>query len=224
MIELDEDKKEAREVWAWDTGDKAWIYGGVDVLPSGNLQGSTYPSVVQPSNPDRQYSFNIWELTPRYEMAMRVGILGYNPNSPKDLTSDFLHSVEPTEEPPIGWVSYNVERAYDVPQVSKPCSMNMNGEIIIALKAFNTVKTQGDTPGVMYLLRADTQEVVSTTQFQFQRSFLPRNVGGRVPQGLENTPMLAVVGNSWGDTKVVQVGSPSSIPECTADQNRVFSE
>jgi len=217
VLKIDSEAKTVSEVFAFDTGDKSRIYGGADVLPSGNVLGNSYPMVVEPAVEDRQYHVNVWEVTPAGELAARFGFKGRNPASPEDAASAFFHSVAPDEEPPIGWMVYNVERLYPAPTLARPCAFEYNGERFLQLLPFNTVRTQGKAPGTVYLVHGETQALLTKQPFAFHGSWLPQPVSVAVPaEADDGVPLTLVLTNQWGDNRVVELGTFAGLDQCAA--------
>jgi hypothetical protein len=204
----------AYEVFAWDTGDKAYIYGTTVMLPTGNLLGNSYPDVVHPSVEDRQYQVNLWEVRPDGEIAMRVGIKGNNPFDPEgDAQASHYHSTGPNEEPPTGWTIYNVERFYSKPVVLDPCLETVDGAPAIRLVVFNTVRTESDMAGGVYLYDPNTLEMVDEKTFTYHRTWLPRTVTVQIPDALSGTVVTMAVVNEWEDANVMSLDH-STLPQC----------
>uniref|UniRef100_A0A7S2Y0Y9 Uncharacterized protein n=1 Tax=Fibrocapsa japonica TaxID=94617 RepID=A0A7S2Y0Y9_9STRA len=224
VVELDMDQKIAKEVWAFDTGDQSKIYGGADVVPSGNVLGNSWPTYVDPTDWDHQYHVNLWEVAPDGQIAWRVSFRGFNPFNPSDYSSTYIHTSVPEEEAPVGWVSYNLERIYDAPVFSQPCLMTYQGYQYIQFYAFNSIRTQADMPGVAYLSNAATKDIIGTQEFFFQKSYIPRVVFMNVPDNVPSAVDIVVV-NSWSQTRVSHVGAVSSLPQCSSlPNNRLFFE
>jgi len=220
IIHYDQEAGVAREIFAHDTGDKARIYGSSDLLPTGNVIGNSYPYVVHPNVPDRQYHVNVWEITPEGETAWRLGVKGHNPWNPEDKISAYPHSIDPEEEPPVGWLVYNAERFYEKPTISRPC---MEGASV-RLNPYNTIKTSEDMAGIAYIYDAQQQEVLAKADFMFHKSWLPRNVDIPVPAGVApDTDLQVVVVNNWKDSNVFSIGSTSQLPQCSeVSSNRLI--
>jgi len=210
ILKVDQESKTAQEVFAFETGDQAVVYGGADVLPSGNVLGSSYPDFVYPEIPDRSYHQNIWEVTPGGEIAWRASFKGPNPKNVNDQTSPFSHRISACDEPPIGWVIFNVERFYEQPLISTPCRQEGN----ILFKPYNTIRTQSDQAGVASLLDPSSSEVVSEVQFSFQKSWLQQNVEISVPKEQHDKELSLKIVNEWKDTATISIGSFNDMPIC----------
>lgn len=211
ILEIDEDNWWAKEVFAFDTGDQAMIYGGADVLPSGNVLGSSYPDNVYPSIPDQSFQQNIWEVTAEGEIAWRVGFKGPNPWDPADLTSPFSHRIDVCDEPPVGWVIYNVERFYESPPVTQPC----REANFIKFRAFNTIRTQADEGGIVFLFDQTTSETVSKQVIAFQKSWIQPVTTIEIPEAHQQNDLMLVVVNSWKDSTRVELGSLADLNMCS---------
>jgi hypothetical protein len=216
LIYYDENENLAREIFAHDTGDKARIYGASELLPTGNILGNSYPYVVHPSVADRQYHVNLWEVTPEGDLAWRVGVKGLNPWNPSDLTSPYPHSIDPEEEPPVGWMVYNAERFYDKPVIAQPCSVGSS----VRVRPFNTVKTSEDMPGIAYVYAEEEGLLLAKVEFAFHKSWVPRNLDIPLPEGYENTDLSIVVVNNWKDSNVFKIGQFGSLETCSSLQDR----
>lgn len=207
ILELDEYNNVAREKWVYETGDQATIYGSADLLPSGNVLGNSYHQVVDPSDPDRKYHVNIWEVTPDKEIAWRVGFLGRNPWNPEDTTSTYSKSVVDGEQP-VGWLIYNAERFYESPVVHEPCTVR-GVQQILRLTVFNSVTTQEDMPGIARIYGEESKELLYSKTFMFQKSWLPRTISiPTVDAGVRlQEPWVLIVENSFGEKTALHLGS-----------------
>jgi len=224
VLEIDEEAKTAREIFAFKTGDQAMIYGGADVLPSGNVVGSSYPDFVYPALADQSYQQNLWEVTPEGEVAWRVGVRGPNPWNPEDVEAPYSHRIDICEEAPVGWVVFNVERFYERPPVSRPCATAGGA---VRFLAFNTLRTQGDGQGVAFLYDAVAKATAATQVFTFQKSWLPRAVELQVPEGpARDAPLSLVVVNAWKESATHSIGAFSDLPRCeeVPRGNRIIAE
>eukprot|EP00639_Heterosigma_akashiwo_P000421 CAMPEP_0194573568 /NCGR_PEP_ID=MMETSP0292-20121207/9735_1 /TAXON_ID=39354 /ORGANISM="Heterosigma akashiwo, Strain CCMP2393" /LENGTH=974 /DNA_ID=CAMNT_0039424851 /DNA_START=89 /DNA_END=3013 /DNA_ORIENTATION=- len=221
ILEIDEEAKTAQEVFAFKTGDQAMIYGGADVLPSGNVVGSSYPDFVYPGLEDQSYQQNLWEVTPEGEVAWRVGVRGPNPWNPEDLEAPYSHRIDICEEAPVGWVVFNVERFYEQPSVAQPCATD---EGAVRFLAFNTIRTQDDGQGVAFLYDMEAKATVANQVFSFQKSWLPRAVEMAVPEDARDAPLSLVVVNAWKDSAKHSIGAFSDLPQCSeTHQNRIIN-
>jgi hypothetical protein len=214
VLKVNEQSKFAQEVFAFDTGDKSRIYGGADILPSGNVLGNSYPMVVEPAIEDRQYHANIWEVNPSGEIVSRIAFKGFNPSEPSDVTTPYFHSVAPTEEPPIGWMIYNVERFYSAPTFPKPCVFQVEGQSYMQVLPFNSIRSQGNAPGMLYLVDTELSSVASKQPFEFHGSWLPKPVSIAVPETLADKEVTLIVSNQWGDNRVVNLGKITTVTQC----------
>jgi len=212
ILKVDQEARTAEEIFSFDTGDQAVVYGGADVLPSGNVIGCSYPDFVFPEIPDLSYHQNIWEVTQDGDIAWRASFKGPNPKNVFDTTSPFSHRISACDEPPIGWVIYNVERFYEKPLISKPCKMGGS----IFFKAYNTIRTQNDRPGFIYLIdHTESWEVISKTSFSFQKSWLQEAIEVEVPADIQNQRELTLkVVNEWEDVSLVSVGLFNALASC----------
>mmetsp|Transcript_17263 Transcript_17263/g.26933 ORF Transcript_17263/g.26933 Transcript_17263/m.26933 type:complete len:908 (-) Transcript_17263:209-2932(-) len=212
----------ATEQYRFDTGDRAKIYGSASVLPSGNVLGNSYPDVVAPASADGQYHANLWEVTPEGELAWRVGFKGKNPFDAGDAAGrPHAHAVAPGEEPPVGWVVFNVERFYEQPSVAQPCATD---EGAVRFLAFNTIRTQDDGQGVAFLYDMEAKATVANQVFSFQKSWLPRAVEMAVPEDARDAPLSLVVVNAWKDSAKHSIGAFSDLPQCSeTHQNRIIN-
>ncbi|CAM9951430.1 unnamed protein product [Heterosigma akashiwo] len=221
ILEIDEEAKTAQEVFAFKTGDQAMIYGGADVLPSGNVVGSSYPDFVYPGLEDQSYQQNLWEVTPEGEVAWRVGVRGPNPWNPEDVEAPYSHRIDICEEAPVGWVVFNVERFYEQPSVAQPCATD---EGAVRFLAFNTIRTQDDGQGVAFLYDMEAKATVANQVFSFQKSWLPRAVEMAVPEDARDAPLSLVVVNAWKDSAKHSIGAFSDLPQCSeTHQNRIIN-
>uniref|UniRef100_A0A7S2UUK3 Uncharacterized protein n=1 Tax=Fibrocapsa japonica TaxID=94617 RepID=A0A7S2UUK3_9STRA len=220
LVVIDVKDDPAKVVFYFDTGDQSKIYGGADVVPSGNVLGNSWDAHVDPTDWDRQYHVNLWEVAPNNDVAWRMSFRGLNPWDPTDFESTHLHTSEETEEAPVGWIVYNTERIYYAPVLSTPCKDSKG----IKFMAFNSIRTQRDMPGSAYLARAGTDgdEILSKVEIQLQKAYIPREVV--VPlDGVEGEVDL-IVANSWDQTKLTSLGDVSQIASCAdmPDNGRIF--
>jgi len=211
LVYFDEKENLAREIFAHDTGDKARIYGASELLPTGNIMGNSYPWVVHPAVPDRQYHVNVWEVTSDGDIAWRVGVKGLNPWSPDDVTSPYPHSIDPEEEPPVGWMVYNAERFYEKPVIAQPCATGSS----VRIRPFNTIKTSEDMPGIAYVYAADDNLLLAKADFKFHKSWIPRNVDIPLPVEQADKELSIVVVNNWKDSNVFKIGKFESLEQCS---------
>lgn len=227
LLEHDQSNKVVKEIFSFDTGDYAHLFGSADVVPSGNILGSSYPQYVEPMNEDRQYQANIFEVTPKGSIAWRVGVKGLNPWDPDDSLSTFSHSSfdqdHGVSEKINGWVISTVERLYEAPVFSKPCLVAKEvgageedeDQLIIRLFPFNTIRTQGaELPGKVYFYDAASREVFGAGDFSFQRAWLARAVDVPLAPAAAGRLMTVGVENSWGDYRAAMVGPPEGLPWC----------
>jgi len=218
VLQVDERAREAREVFRHATGDRAHIYGSADVVPSGNVLGNSYPDVVAPASADGQYHANLWEVTPEGELAWRVGFKGRNPFDAGDAAGrPHAHAVAPGEEPPVGWVVFNVERLYEEPQLTRPCLVGGGGRgATLRLLPFNTVRTMDAAPGRATLREAGRGgRLLDEVEFQFARAWLET---GGVELWVEDPaqPLALELANDWGDVRVVDLGKAEDLPLCSS--------
>mmetsp|Transcript_27802 Transcript_27802/g.36441 ORF Transcript_27802/g.36441 Transcript_27802/m.36441 type:complete len:811 (+) Transcript_27802:182-2614(+) len=211
VLHVDDISNTAYEVFSFDTGDKAHIYGSADVMPSGNVLGNSYHYLVDPMDVDRQYHANIWEVTPDGQLAMRIGFKGLNPFEPEDRESKHPHAVTLTDEPPVGWVIFDVERLYEEPQISEPCA----GAGYIQILPFNTIRTQEAIKGVVTLFDVENGGIVNSVDFTFHRSWLPEEL--RIPIGTSQMEkeLILQLSNEWGDTNTIPIGKATGMPACS---------
>jgi len=219
LMYIDQDTQTAYEVFSYPTGDRARSYGGTDILPSGNLLGSSYVDWVFPTNPDYQYHQNIWEVSPNKELVWRVAFKGLNIVNPTDTTNPYPHFFRVLNNPnadimPVGWNIYNAERMYPRPVISKPCQVATAEGIAILFMPFNTIRSQEDYPGAAYLSRTGTKDYLGQAQFMFHKSWLPRPMVLRVPAGEENSPLTITIVNHWKDFSQNDIGAPSQLSTC----------
>jgi len=212
VIHLNVPSLTAIEIFSWPTGDQALLYGGADILPSGNLLGNSYHKTIYPQNTDYMFHSNIWEVTLSHELAWRVSFKGFNPWDPSDNINTYPHSTTPSEDTPVGWMIYTVERFHSKPVVSQLCSPANSTIPTLRAMVFNTIRTQEDMPGVLYLYSESL--LVSKIEFNFQKSFFPVEIEVPVPQHHVNSYLVVVVVNSWEEAKHVQVGKLSELPAC----------
>mmetsp|Transcript_14486 Transcript_14486/g.21313 ORF Transcript_14486/g.21313 Transcript_14486/m.21313 type:complete len:633 (-) Transcript_14486:211-2109(-) len=215
ILGVDENRRIASEVFSYETGDQAVIYGSSDLLPSGNVAGNSYPVTVFPAVPDRQYHVNFQEVTPDGQLVWRVGIKGWNPWNPTDVQRPYSHQSNPSQEPPSGWLTYDVERFYAAPVLTKPCqTTRADGTHVIRTLPHNTVRTQEDMPGVAYLFDSIEKHLISKTFFDFQKSWVPRILEVEVPNEHLNSKLALLVMNSWQDSTPVEIGSLMNLQSC----------
>jgi len=143
-------------------------------------------------------------------------VIGLNPKAPDDTSSKFFHSVAPEEEPPIGWIVYNVERFYSAPTLTQPCTFQSGGVDYVQVLAFNSIRTQGDTPGMFYLVDSNDATVYAHQGFEYHGSWLPKPVSIAVPSStdLADKDVSLIISNQWGDNRVVRLGPLSSLNDC----------
>jgi hypothetical protein len=219
ILYVDQEKKISREVFHYPMGDLSRSYGGTDVLPSGNVLGSSYVEWVHPTDPDHQYHENIWEVSPDGEVVWRVGFRGLNIANPENTRDPYPRyyqdmSEKDWERHPIGWNIYNVERGYPKPIITKPCRLAVNGGWAMWFVPFNTIRTQEDLPGVVGLYNAYTGDKILESKIAFHKSFLPRPQVFQVPQEQWNYPLKVVVLNHWGEYSNNELGYLSEMPQC----------
>jgi len=225
VLERDPNARAAREVWSFDTGDQAHIYGGADVTPAGSVLGNSYPQFVDPSDTDRQYQQNFWEVTAAGQLAWRVGLRFLDPWAPEDSRQPFSHSLfnaqyGAIDEPPVGWQTYNVERFYaEGPVLARPClaGQGAGGGPVVRALPFNSVRTQGpELPGQLFAYEeGDTQTLYATQEFTFQKSWIARPIDLElVPEAWGANNLVLAVQNHWGEFRPLSVGHVSSLPEC----------
>jgi len=200
VLFVDQEKREAYEVFSWPTGDRARSYGGTDILPSGNLLGSSYVDWVFPAMEDYQYHQNIWEVDPKGEVVWRVGFKGHNIVKPEDMTNPYPHYFKAKQDPaeiaagkvldimPVGWNIYNVERIYRTPVVTKPCKYVAGDQDVLVFTPFNSIRTQMDTKGKALLTVEGSSEILAQEDFMFHKAWLPRPVALLVPQSAKGGP------------------------------------
>jgi len=235
LMYIDQDTQTAYEVFSYPTGDRARSYGGTDILPSGNLLGSSYVDWVFPTNPDYQYHQNIWEVTAKGDIAWRVGFKGLNIVNPSDTKNPYPHYFIAKQAPdappdlnidimPVGWNIYTVERAYPKPVVSQPCAYKMDDNVVLLFNPFNTVRTQEDKKGTAILTPTGKSDILAKKEFMFHKSWLPRPTAMLMPEDAKaESSLTLIVANSWNEFAVVELGDLSSVPDCpTADKYRAF--
>lgn len=217
VLHLDEEQYTAKEVFSFDTGDQSRIYGGADVLPSGNVLGNSYHKAVYPDSEEYKYHVNIWEVQPNGELAWRVGVRGLNPWNPEDVVSPHYHSLAPGEEAPVGWMIYNADRFYSKPVVTAPCvATNEAGAKVVRLLPHNTVRTQENMPGVAYLYNTQSKTLLSKTEFEFQKSWIPTVLEVELPSAAEGATLSMLVANSWQESTMVHLDA--EMPACETTQ------
>jgi len=228
VLFVDEENRVAREIYSHNVGDASSFYGGCDILPSGNVLGSSYPEWVYPDTLDMQYQQNIWEVNPNGRVAWRVAIKGLNPMAPSDVASPYpkyLNNMNGNNEHiPIGWNIMSVERFYNKPIFTQPCSLVVNDRNYVMVTPFNSVRTQEDTPGVIMLASIAADPVALVRQeFMFQKSWLPRPISMEVPSDRVDDPLYVTLMNHWGEATGVDIDPFSTLQECqNRDNNRVF--
>jgi hypothetical protein len=222
VLYFDEAKNTVWEVFAFDTGDKAKIYGAADILPSGNVLGNSYPWIVYPDVEDRKYHTNVWEVKPDGNLAMRIAVEGLNPWQPDDVTSAYPHSIDPDEEPPVGWLIYNAQRFYDKPSIAQPCKEETDGVKTLKVRPFNTIRTSDDMPGIIYLYDKSQNMLLSKAEFSFQKAWLPKTVAIPLPD-MDFKEITMVLVNSFKESNVLELGTYDDIDECgKVEDNRLF--
>jgi len=232
VLFVDEEKMEAREVFAYVIGDTAETYGSTEILPSGNILSNSYVNWVFPQNDDHQYHVNIWEIsTETKQPVWRLGFKGLNFAKPNDTTTPYPHLFkDPKNEDslvPIGWSIYNVDRVYPTVSLSGVClSDEGDGKSFVKFNPFNTIRTQADAPGTAHIL-LDGKEITKQT-FMFQKSWLPRTEqvefdSNLLPCHLLSEQGLALkVNNQWGNAIIIDLDTTT--PRCsTLDQHSIFS-
>lgn len=211
ILKVDQEAKTAEEIFSFDTGDQAVIYGGADILPSGNVLGSSYPDIVYPTIPDLSYQQNIWEVTRNGEVAWRASFKGPNPKNVDDFTSPFSHRISACDEPPIGWVLFNVERIFEKPLLSQPCQISDSFQF----KPYNTVRTQVDIAGSAQLIDEETNAEIKNVGFLFQKSWLQEAVEVEVPKEYHTKSLSLRITNDWGDASTTSIGLLQDLPLCS---------
>jgi len=228
VLKVDQENQVAREVWSRPVGDQARSYGGTDPLPSGNILGSSYVDWCFPATEDLPYHMNIWEMDPQGEVVWRVAFKGLNLQNPEDRTTPHPHYFsfvgdKQTDLMPVGWNTYNAERAYTRPIITQPCvGQASNGQVYLQFIPTNTVRTQDDYPGTIYLTQQGQTQYIAQHPFNFQKSWLPRPQQVAVPTGYENVPLTIYVFNHWQDFNQFDIDAPLSLETCGQDKYRVF--
>jgi hypothetical protein len=216
ILKLDETLFTASEIFSYSTGDQAMIYGGADVLPSGNVLGNSYNKAVYPLSSEYQYHANIWEVTLEGDIAWRASFKGLNPWNPKDVETEYSHSIQPGEEPPVGWMIYNAERFYAKPVVGAPCAAINNYENrVLQVLPYNTIRTSEDMPGAAYLYDKLEKKLISKTEFQFQKSWIPRKLHISIPEEVSSVELALLVVNSWEEGAMIDIGKLSALQSCS---------
>jgi len=211
VIHLDTSAYTATEVFSWPTGDQSMIYGGADVLPSGNVLGNSYHKAVYPSSAEYMFHANIWEVSKSGDVAWRASFKGLNPWDPTDLSNTYSHSLKPTDEAPVGWMIYSVERIYKKPVAANLCLTTAH---TLRLSVFNTIRSQEDIPGSLYLYNKADQSLLGKTDFKFQKSFFPVDVSVTVPESNVGADLVLMIVNAWQDGQMVQVGKLNTLYSC----------
>jgi len=215
ILFVDERTMEAWEVFSYITGDTSETYGGVDILPTGNVLTSTNVDWVFPTNADHQYHTNIWEIDFKNKIPLwRVGFVGVNVNAPEDTTTAYPHLFHDAKNPdwsvPVGWNIYNVERVYPTISVDSMCFGTNEQSAFLEFVPYNTIRTQGDAPGIAVINLGD--KIVSNKNFLFQKSWLPRKetmtFGISV---LSEQGLILTLNNQWNNAISVPL---VDIPRC----------
>jgi len=215
VIHLDAAAYTATEVFSWPTGDQAMIYGGADVLPSGNVLGNSYHKAIYPTNAEYMFHSNIWEVTRAGEVAWRASFKGLNPWDPTDVTSTYSHSLKPTDEAPVGWMIYSTERFYKKPLAANLCVKSaVPNARSLRVTVFNTIRSQDDVPGSLYLYNKADQSLLAKTDFKFQKSFFPVDVDIDVPESNVGADLVLMIVNTWQDGQMVQAGKIGALFPC----------
>jgi len=215
VIHLDAAAYTATEVFSWPTGDQAMIYGGADVLPSGNVLGNSYHKAIYPTNAEYMFHSNIWEVTRAGEVAWRASFKGLNPWDPTDVTSTYSHSLKPTDEAPVGWMIYSVERFYKKPLAANLCvKSSVPNSRSLRVTVFNTIRSQDDIPGSLYLYNKADQSLLAKTDFKFQKSFFPVDVDIDVPESNVGADLVLMIVNTWQDGQMFQAGKIGALFPC----------
>uniref|UniRef100_A0A7S3XXJ8 Uncharacterized protein n=1 Tax=Heterosigma akashiwo TaxID=2829 RepID=A0A7S3XXJ8_HETAK len=214
VLKIDSEAKTVSEVFAFDTGDKSRIYGGADVLPSGNVLGNSYPMVVEPAVEDRQYHVNVWEVNmATNEADWRLAFKGRNPVDPANLRDPYPHYFYDPENPdgrvPTGWNIYTADRAYPTVFALNLCSAN--GGRSLRFSPFNTVRTQEDAPGVAAVVLGGG-EPVAQKAFLYQKAWLNRPEEIDVPAGAGAT-FTFWMNNQW-DNQWAQEVNMAALETC----------
>jgi len=222
ILLVNEDTKEAWEVFSYLLGDSSKIYGGTDILPSGNILTSSIVEWVYPMNEDHQYHVNIWEISMNLQVPVwRVGFKGLNWKDPTDLQSPYSHLVyDPKNQDtlvPTGWNIYNVDRVYPTVLIDGLC-LGQNreaGSFYIEFIPYNTIRTQSDAPGVAFL--SFNGNMVAQKNFLFHKSWLSRTETIVVPDELLGyTQILLTVNNQWNDALTITI-VPKELMACAVN-------
>jgi len=199
------------EVFSFDTGDQAVIYGGTDVLPSGNILGSSYPDIVYPAVEDFSYHQNIWEVSQEGNIVWRAALKGKNPRNRIDSSSPYSHRLQLEKEPPVGWVVYNVERFYEKPTISIPCK----DDNFIRFQPFNTIRTVEELDGLAVLSDETDASRISEANFQFQKSWVEQPfVRINLPIEKQHNNLVLEIYNIWQDRGYYPIGTFAQMMTC----------
>jgi len=217
ILYVDEETMQAWEIYSYIIGDDAMSYGCTEVLPSGNILTNSYVDWVYPTVEDQQYHVNIWEISRETnEPVWRIGFKGLNPVTPQDVSSPYPHyfsdPMNPDSAAPTGWNIYNVDRVYQTVSLINICVGNSNGKTVIQFAPFNTIKTQADAPGVVYV--SQNGNIIGKGNFYFQRSWLARPEQVVVDANLHSYEGVSItVNNQWNNPRTVYLDD--SVAKCT---------
>jgi hypothetical protein len=206
ILNLDEDALTATEVWALELDDQTSIYGDNDRLPSGNLLGSSWPTVIDASS-EFQYDARIFEIERgTKDTAWEMFIIGQRCTHPEDASSGCVRSSMGGY--PSGWSMYSVERFYDAPLVwNITCALgDDDGGSILNFNTHNNFKMNGYHNGTYKIFNegtngaanaaGQTDPVVEQT-FSFEPHWRSTYISVSVQQSVTTDGMITVT-NEWG--------------------------
>ena len=115
-VVLDEAALTATVTWRFETGVQSFIYGDADLLPTGNVLATYWPSQLTAEMPE-QYDQRIVEIVPGEdgaadELAWELLVIGENCTMPAPRGCARASNASTV---PMGWSMYSVERFYEAP-------------------------------------------------------------------------------------------------------------
>jgi len=84
----------------------------------------------------------------------------------------------------------------------------------LRLTVFNTIRSQDDVPGSLYLYNKADQSLLAKTDFKFQKSFFPVDVTIDVPESNVGADLVLMIVNTWQDGQMVQAGKIGALFPC----------
>jgi len=134
------------ESWEWNTGDNAEVFGDADLLPSGNILGTSWGGYVDPSDLNQEgYHCHVYEVTRAKDTAWSLSVKPYWSSWMSSNPSEAYYRVD--GEAPLGWSLYSVENIYSEPIIQE-LSWNVRSKTF-TFTAFNTHRTSHQSPAVI---------------------------------------------------------------------------